>query len=197
VTDFFNLPREVRDSIYDCALPEAKWRITLSKDLAVLRVNRQMREETLPLAYRRTSFRLDDMDDLIKLLISVGQIGRNEIESLEFPWESRADSECKWDAFPDSDDHFLMLPTLHVTRCVQLLKHCKRLKLLRILFESELILKMPHSSFKADPGIRRLCSIQGIKRVEILSLAYEPLKDCCLAKWLKDEIEGSSEGRRS
>lgn len=49
----------------------------------MLRVNKQMRQEALPLAYRRTVFHLSDLDDLIKLLILVGDIGRNNIESLE------------------------------------------------------------------------------------------------------------------
>ncbi len=49
----------------------------------ILRVNRQMRQEALPFAYRRTVFNLDDIDDLIKLLIAIGDIGRDNIESLE------------------------------------------------------------------------------------------------------------------
>lgn len=153
-----------------------------------------MRQESLPLAYRRTFFRLDDMDDLIKLLIAIGRTGRENIESLEFPWASRADSECKWVEFPDSDDQFLTLPTLHVTKCVKLLEQCKMLRFLRILFESELMLRMPLSSFKADPGIQGLCSIRGIERVEIWSLGSEPLEQYCLAEWLKEKIEGPQRG---
>jgi len=53
-----------------------------SSELTILRVDRQTRQEALPLAYRRTVFHLDDMDDLIKLLIAVGIVGRNNIESL-------------------------------------------------------------------------------------------------------------------
>lgn len=68
---------------------------SLSKKLTVLRINRQMRQETLPLAYRRTVFHLNDMNDLIKLLIAVGKIGRDSIESLKLTWKSRVDSECK------------------------------------------------------------------------------------------------------
>jgi hypothetical protein len=151
-----------------------------------------MRYEVLPFAYRKTSFQLEDMDDLIKLLIAVGHTGRDNIESLEFPWESRADLECKWDELPDSEDHFLTLPTLHVTKCVQLLEQCKRLKFLRILFESELMQKMPLNSFKADAGIQGLCSIRGIERVEICNMVNEPLEQCCLADWLKEEMEDSS-----
>ena len=55
----------------------------LSSETNVLRVNRQMRQEALPIAYRRTVFHLDDMDDLIKLLAAVGRVGRDNIESLE------------------------------------------------------------------------------------------------------------------
>ena len=54
-----------------------------SNELTILRVNRQMRQEALPLAYRRTIFRVDDMNDLVKLLIAVGRIGRDNIESLD------------------------------------------------------------------------------------------------------------------
>jgi hypothetical protein len=42
-----------------------------------------MRQEALPFAYRRTVMHLDDMDDVIKLLIAVSNIGRDNIESLE------------------------------------------------------------------------------------------------------------------
>ena len=38
---------------------------------------------TFALAYHRTVFHLDDMDDLIKRLIAVSDIGRDNIESLE------------------------------------------------------------------------------------------------------------------
>ena len=162
----------------------------LSKNLVVLRVNRQMRQEALPLAYHSTIFRLDDMDDLVKLLIAVGQTGRNNIESLEFSWESRTDLERNWDENPEAKDHLLMLPTTHVNKCVQLLKQCKRLRFLRIYFESEQMLKMAPDAFKADPGIQDLSSVRGMKRVEIWSLDYEPLGQCYLAKWLKEEMEG-------
>jgi len=115
---FFRLPKELRDKIYGFALPKGELKIKdgnsfdevnfaggigdlggfyfpLSNDLVVLRVNRQMRQEALPFVYRSTVFQLDDMDDLIKLLIAVGQIGRDNIESLELVWESRTDSERK------------------------------------------------------------------------------------------------------
>jgi hypothetical protein len=213
---FYKLPRELRNRIYIFALPKGEWKIEdmstfdelnftggmgdpsgfyfpLSKELTVLRVNRQMRQEALPLAYRRTVFHLNDMDDLIKLLIAVGKIGRDSIESLELTWESRADSECKWDEASDSEDPSLTLPTLHVVKCVQLLKQCKRLTSLRLYFERDLINNISPNVFKADPGIRELCFVRGIERVEIWGLDYEPLEQRGLVKWLKEEMKSSEE----
>ena len=163
----------------------------LSSELAILRVNRQMRWETLSIAYRRTIFRLDDIDDLIKLLIAVGRIGRDNIESLEFAWESRADSEFKWDDAPDSDNLSLTLPTLHAAKCVQLLRQCKRLKYLRLYFENDLITSISPNIFENDPGIRGLRSIRGIERVQIYDLGHEPIEQLDLAKWLKKGMESS------
>jgi len=213
---FFRLPKELRDKIYIFALPRGEWNIEdvdsanelnfaggvgdLSgfyfplSSLAVLRVNRQMRQEALPLAYRRTLFHLDDMDDLIKLLIAVGDIGRDNIESLEFAWQSRTDSECQWAEAPVPNEYSLTLPALHVTKCVQLLKQCKSLRFLRLYFESELILGMSPNDYKADPGICGLCSVQGIKRVEIWNLGYEPLEQCGFVEWLKEAMESSGGG---
>lgn len=212
---FFKLPKELRDKIYIFALPKGEWKIgdvdssnelnfaggigdpsgfyfPLSS-LTVLRVNRQMRQEALPLAYRRTVFHLDDMDDLIKLLIAVGDIGRDNIESLELAWQSRTDFECQWAEAPVPNEHSLTLPTLHVAKCVQLLKQCKSLRFLRLYFESDLILGMSPDAYKADPGICELCSVRGIERVEIWDLGYELLEQCGFVKWLKEAIESSGE----
>lgn len=213
---FFRLPREIRDKIYTFAIPMGKWQVgnvencdglsfsrsigdpsgfyfPLSSELSLLRVDRQIRQEALPLAYRRTVFHLDDMDDFIKLLIAVGKIGRDNIESLELTWESRADSESKWAKAPDSDDLFLTLPTLHAAKCVQLLKQCKWLGNLRLYFESDLMSNISPDAFKTDPGIRGLCSIRKIKRVQIWNLGHEPIEQRGLAKWLKGEMESPGE----
>lgn len=105
---FSKLPRELRDRVYEFVLPRQHWsmdeevgRVTeldllgslgdlsgfyfpLAAESGVLTVNQQMREEALPLAYRTTSFELDDIDELIKLLLAIGQIGRENIVSLAF-----------------------------------------------------------------------------------------------------------------
>ncbi len=213
------LPGEIRNKIYSFALTEGIWRLKdtsnrdefnfpaglgdpsgfyfpMSKGLSVLRVNRQMRQEALPLAYRSTAFHLPDMDDLIKLLLAVGELGRNNIESLEFAWESRADCEWGWEMSPASEDIVTALPTLHVAKCIQLLKQCKRLRLFRLYFESDLITNVSLDTFQADPGIRELCSVRGIERVEIQDLGYEPLEKDGAAKWLKEKLESPKENEK-
>ena len=211
---FLKIPKELREKIYTLALPEGKWTIgdaavSDSNDLnfargigdlsgssfplssvAVLRVNRQIRQEALPLAYRRTRFCFDDIDDLVKLLIAIGDVGRSNIESVELAWQSRSDSELQWAEapIPVPDEHSLTLPTLHVAECMQLLKQCKRLRFLRLYFERELILGLSAAACVADPGIRELCSIRGIERVEIWDLGHEPVEECGFVKWVEEAM---------
>ncbi|KAK1140901.1 hypothetical protein N8T08_009774 [Aspergillus melleus] len=133
---FLRLPRELRDRIYSYAIPPDEWKVVnadylggvnlsrgigdptgfyypLRDGVSLLKVSRQIRAETLPLIYRSTKFRLGDMDDFIKLAISVGEIGRQNIESLEFLWQSRSDMEATTDNEPDIEDPYSKLPTLH------------------------------------------------------------------------------------
>jgi hypothetical protein len=212
---FFELPKELRDKIYSYAVPQGAWvgedtdsfnELNFSggigdasgfyfplNRLSVLRINRQIRQETLPVAYQRTLFHFDDMDDLIKFLIAIGKIGRDNIECLELAWQSRADLEDQWTEAPIPDEHSLTLPVLHAARCVQLLRQCKSLRFLQLYFERDLILDVSPNSYKADPGIVELCSIQGIERVEICNLGYESLDQCDFVKWLKAIMESSGE----
>jgi hypothetical protein len=113
--------------------------------LTVLRVNRQMRYEALPFAYRRTVFHLDDTEDLVKLLIAVGNISRSNSESLEPAWQSMINYECQWAGAPIPNEHSLTLPGLRVTMCVQLLKQCTSLRSLRLYFEDYLIRACTHT----------------------------------------------------
>lgn len=116
-TIFCKLPREIRDKIYTFAVSDGEWSMQdvefdrfnltssigdtggfyfpLSKNIEILSVNSQMRRETLLLVYRTTTFHFHSMDDLIKFLIAVGETGRDNIEALCFPWETRSDLECK------------------------------------------------------------------------------------------------------
>jgi len=207
---FFILPREVRKKIYIFALTEEIWEMQdtrnchqfnfpaglgdpkgfyfpLSRGHSILKVNKRIRQEALPLAYRRTAFRLSDIDDLIKLLLAVGELGRNNIESLEFAWQSEA--ECE-EMPPAPEDMVTALPTLHAARCIQLLKQCKRLRILRLYIDSDLISKASVDTFQANPSIRELCALRGIKMVEIQGLTLEPLEEGA-AKWLKERLVSS------
>ena len=212
---FCNLPRDILDQIYDLAIPRGTWRLgdegfdgrkfaggvgdpsgfyyPLSKEVALLSVSRSMRAEALPVAYRRTAFSLYDIDDAVKLLIAVGRVGRDNIESLEFTWESRADAEHQWDRKPDAGELFSTLLMLHATRCVQLLKQCRRLRTLRLYFDSDLIANISPEDYEADPGIRELCSVRGVKKVDIRNLMDEPLDQCGLIKWLIERMESPKE----
>lgn len=148
-----------------------------------------MHQETLLLTYRRTIFHLNDMNDLIKLLIAIDKIDRDSIESLKLTWKSRVDSECKWNEALNSEDSSLTLSTLHVVKCVQLLKQCKRLTFLRLYFERDLINNIFSNVFKVDSEIRELCFVWEIERVEIWGLNYESLEQRDLVKWLKEEMK--------
>ncbi len=215
---FLNLPKEIRIRIYTLALPKGNWELKhmnnftehnftggmgdpggfyfpLSKTLSVLRVNRQIRQEALPFAYRKTIFIFNDMDDFVKLLIAIGKIGRDNIESLSLTWESGADCEDKWHNCLDAEDPLLTLPTLHAVKAVQLLKQCNRLTYLRLCFDRELISNVSSEAYEADPGMQELCSIRRIRRVEFVGLDYEPLEQRGLGKWLKEKMKPYEEGK--
>lgn len=204
-----SLPHELRLDILDLAIPKQEWEerdpsaflahvfpgsigdlngfyFPLSQNIHSLLVNKQMRQDALPFAYRMIGFHWDDIDSFIKFAISIGEIGRNNVESLELFWLSSSDSEFR----PSPEDIDLRLPALHVLRCVQLLKQFKRLRHLRLVFDDDLLSTTPCEIFKSDSGIRELSSIQGIQLVEIWDFDKEPLDrklDC--AKWLKEELQ--------
>ncbi|KAL8790644.1 MAG: hypothetical protein Q9213_000492 [Squamulea squamosa] len=222
VSSFFGkLPRELRDRIYDFALPRQRW--ALDEDVSIvteldllgsiepgiLTVNHQMREEALPLAYRKTRFQVGDIDDLIKLLLAIGRVGRENIESLEFCWQSKAEFDFTRDEAPgivrredidlskttldgmELEDPFFSLPVVHVETCLQLLKQCGRLADIRLILEKKLIEVMNPEAFKIQGGIRGLSSIRGLKRVEIWSYDQEPLEQEGVARWLKEQMEST------
>ena len=44
------------------------------------------------------------------------------------------------------------------------------------------MIKISPDTFKSNPGIRELCSVRGIKKVQIWELGYEPIEQLGLAK---------------
>lgn len=210
----FELPLELRLRIYRFAIPRGHWDINntevfdhdvlprclgdpsgyyfpLSKQISLLLASKRLRHEALPLAFRHTTFRLEDMDDLAKLLVAVGQIGRANIESLQFPWASRSDLQCMWEKFPRAEDNHLKLPSLHVSTCMRLLHQCSRLRKIRILFDEDLLLNIRADEFKTNEGIQSLCSMQGFPHVEILGLNGDIMENCPLAQWLGEILTRS------
>ncbi|KAK4450244.1 hypothetical protein QBC34DRAFT_403131 [Podospora aff. communis PSN243] len=210
------LPLEIRQSIYQFALPRGIWRMVddedferngfprgvgdpsgfyypLSKSLSVLRINKQIRREALPFAYRRTTFFLDNLDSAIRLLIAVGKVGRDNIETLHLVWESSSEPANNWDSSPTSNqgpEQLLGgLPSRTASTCIRLLKQCKRLRHMTLQFDSDLIQEMGPVAFKADLGIQGLCTLQGIRKLEIQEMGMASL-DPDLGKWLKGQMEG-------
>ncbi|OJJ83432.1 uncharacterized protein ASPGLDRAFT_127911 [Aspergillus glaucus CBS 516.65] len=194
---FFKLPREVRDEIYTYAIPKAELQMIDSGDvsgvnfargigdpsgfyfpfrsnLGILAVNRQMRKEALRLAYRKTSIRLYDMDDFLKTAISIGEVGRHNVEFLSFTWESKSDMESIGNEDLSFGCDCIRLPNLHSIRCVQLLKHFNRLKCLRLHFESDLLSTLSCADFRNDPGVRSLCTLHRFDKLEIVNESGEP-----------------------
>lgn len=199
------LPEELRYDIYGFALQGGNWlteertynicqaigdpdgfSFPLGDEYTILQVNRQIRHEALPIAYRHIEFQLGGIEDLTRFLIAIGSVGRENIEILVFSWESEVDQDLNWRMFPDSETNHLKLP-VHVFACVQLLKQCRRLRSLRLRFEAYMMEDVPEAIFMSDPGISSLCSIK-VERVEIATPDDGSLQEHSIARWLKDQM---------
>ncbi|RSL61703.1 hypothetical protein CEP54_006046 [Fusarium duplospermum] len=211
---FLNLPRELRENIYHFALPPRELGIKdidaferqcfpvavgdpsgyffqVGQEPAILGVNKQIRQEALPFAYRNTTFCLDDLDDAVKVLVAVGQIGRDNMTSLQFPWESKNEIQSTLEQSPHSSDVPLELPSLHVSRCIQLLKRCKRLEILRICLDQDIFKHVSTSKFLTDPGIEGLCGLRHLRRLEVVDLSDETLEEHPAVKQLYEKMKNT------
>ena len=197
-----SLPPELRESVYRHVLGDRSWHITEPKswrlqtfcralgDLsgfyfpfgnadALLQVSRQIRREALPLAYRRIAIHADDIDGATALLMAIGHIGRDNVTSFHFGWESYADTQLNWaEAKPEIvESVYLTWPRLHVPICVCLLKQCRRLISLSLVFNDSITTDMPSSEFQSDPGIKQVCSLRNIQSLTIVNPVGEELED--------------------
>lgn len=212
---FLELPRELRETIYSHVLVAKRWCIgednedrsrnicralgdlkgfyfPYGEDATLLSVNRQIRDEALPIAYRKTTVHANDIDDATRILIAIGSIGRENVESLGLCWESEVDSINNGRKCPAPENNHLILPALHVSTCIALIKQCRRLRRLRLMFESSIMAEIPQSIFQSDPGIALCCTIRGIEQVEILGYAGETLEELDNAKWLASQMTRSN-----
>jgi hypothetical protein len=203
----FKLPAEIRELIYSFSIPNrdlsirdletfsrrafpqalgdpAGFLFQLGREPEVLHVSRRMRREALPFAYRKTNFKLDDMDEAVRLLIAVGSIGRDNITSLQFPWMSRVEIAHRWEVCPDAGDNDTRLPCLQVPSCIGLLRSCKRLAVLRICIEKDVIEDSSETQFITDPGLTALATL-GVRSFEILDSTEESLEKYRIVKRLQ------------
>jgi hypothetical protein len=141
-----------------------------------------MRNKTLPLAYRKTSIYLDNIDDFIRFTVVIGEVSRENVESLSFMWESPSDTECL------TKSGGIMLPKLHSIRCVQLLRGFARLKHLCLYFEKDLLSTLTLINFKVDQGICRLLSLSQIDTIEFLNQSGEPADQHQSIRWIKGRM---------
>lgn len=157
----------------------------------VLQASRQLRDEALPLAFRRTTGVVETMDDLFKLLISLGRIGRANIECLEFGWLAK-DAE----PFPPVSWATRIMSRMRRTRqfaveCMALLGQCERLKEVRVRFEVEIAEHMAYDEFELDPGVRALRSLWATKPVGWITLQDHRgrlMGPCTLKRWLGEAM---------
>jgi hypothetical protein len=205
---FKRLPREVRDIIYGKTLRFSKIEIPTQdeinqytqfpeiigdctgffwspRDCESLSLCKALRAEILPVAYENTSFEARDMDDMMKLLIAMGSVGRRSVGHLDFPWESAVDSEQRW----QDENGAMALPSLHVRLCLYLLAECVGLKSLTLRFEPFSLAEIPLNDFQRDEGIAGLASIKHVGRVSILDYLGDSLDDQAHIQWLKHEME--------
>jgi hypothetical protein len=136
-----------------------------------------MRQEALPVAYQKTIFRLDDIDAVIRLLLTIGTIGRSNIGFLEFSWQSFSEMECQRLPPPETIGPPLNLPKLHAQRCIRLLRECQKLRTLRLLFDRDLVLALPIQAYQADIGLCGLRSLTSVRILEVLDLDGKPIED--------------------
>lgn len=157
----------------------------------ILVLNRQIRMEALPTAFRSLSLAAMDIDELVRFLIVIGDIGRSNIESLSCYWESKSEMEIRWATDSNSSDPTLALPNLHVTKVGHLLRQCQRLRYLQLYLEEDSIRHMNLESFKTDSGVKELCTARKIERVEIFDFDHQRYEGNELTQWLKENIQKS------
>ncbi|CAL8575052.1 hypothetical protein XPA_000997 [Xanthoria parietina] len=200
---FDKLPRELRDRIYDYVFPQQYWSLDEDvsgfTDLDLLGSVSDCSGFYFPLAPKSGILAVNQqMHNVVKLLLGIGKIGRENIKILAFGWQSNCETDFEWDEAPGkvtvectrNEDLLLTLPVIHVDTCMKLLKQCVGLTHLRLNFEKELIDFIEPEAFKANAGIRELSSLRGLREVDFWSLDQEPLdnKEAPI-KWLKERLE--------
>ena len=161
------------------------------EDVELMSLNKQIREEALPVAYASTRFQFRDMEDLVQFLLAIGRLGRRNIEALDITWTTFTDDEWE-NSFWGDEVPLPRLPSFHAERCVGLLKQCVKLKYLHIRLEEKDLNLVSMDLFEADPGIRGLCSLPRIPEVEVTAhdrFGDEPEEIFSHVAWLKEKMQ--------
>ncbi|EGD94437.1 hypothetical protein TESG_01955 [Trichophyton tonsurans CBS 112818] len=138
----------------------------LNTNLSVLALNKQIRRGALPFAYQNATFLFEDLEDFISFSVPTGPVGRKNIVSLELYWESKADLIVNCTRVKGDYKAHDWLPSVHVSRCIALLREFSNLKLLHLRFDDDMLSAVPLEFFKSHPGILELCSLK-VERVHI------------------------------
>ncbi|KAI0016479.1 hypothetical protein F4780DRAFT_759181 [Xylariomycetidae sp. FL0641] len=166
------------------------------QDIRILQVCRQLREEALPWVYRNARLPFASLEETLKLLLLIGDVGCSNIQRLRLDWFNLWDSE-KLENEHRNDPRLslctLAWPYTTTDPCVRLIHQCHRLRHISIRFDDDWLLRVPEQDFKQDTRIRGLCALRGIQEVEILGLDFQPIEeDCPLAQWLSDQLIGAN-----
>ncbi|EGE02622.1 hypothetical protein TEQG_01657 [Trichophyton equinum CBS 127.97] len=184
------LPPEIHDVIYSFATQGHRWPTSLinensdtstflaglgdlsgfyfplNTNLSVLALNKQIRRGALPFAYQNATFLFEDLEDFISFSVPTGPVGRKNIVSLELYWESKADLIVNCTRVKGDYKAHDWLPSVHVSRCIALLREFSNLKLSHLRFDDDMLSAVPLEFFKSHPGILELCSLK-VERVHI------------------------------
>ncbi|KAK5651935.1 hypothetical protein OQA88_11477 [Cercophora sp. LCS_1] len=209
---FFTLPREIRDMIYEFALPDeiptvlwdrskdeirnlffrgigdpngALLQVPTTEEINLLLINHRIRGEALREVVRRCKFRVVH-DQVIQFLLSIGRTGRENIQSLEIKWQNL-----------DTPLDVHLYPSLrHESRYAELVRQCGRLRSLRLIFPSP---TSPNNTWSGalsgDAQIMALISpLVGIKKLMVkFEIGYNVTGDepkvVAFLDWLKSVIK--------
>jgi hypothetical protein len=202
---FFRLPLEIREQIYRFAIPTRNvgirdvqlfgrqtflsalgdptgFSFPLGREPMLLQTNRQIRHEALPIAYQHTRFILDDMDDLMKLLVAVGEVGRDNIVSLELSWTSRSETASRLQEESNAGSDEASLPAMYASSCVELLHSCRRLRSVKVRIERDALGGKQEPLWTTDSGLNHLVTLDQTQTIELVDADDEPLALRIVAK---------------
>ncbi|KAI9904422.1 hypothetical protein N3K66_000951 [Trichothecium roseum] len=208
-----NLPVEIRWMIYTLALEERHltYRPSLHHDpspqswpaclgdltgyhtrfgRALTHVCRSVRADALAADYAATTLSAHTTDDLVKMLIAIGRVGRDNVRSLVITWVTKAERACgggsdsyngsgSWSGSVGGGGRGVSsrinsyyyphekLPAVNAGRSLELIELCPRLKRVEVWFPSKLMREVRPDMFMVDGGIKGIVRLPSRLEVSI------------------------------